>query len=90
MGNLLHSGGKRSHGYKYKGGNNLDAVAWHYENSGGQLHPVGMKKPNELGIYDMNGNADEWVQDWYGKYDSSPQIDPKGPSIGETRVVRGW
>lgn len=82
-------GGKRSHGYKYSGGNNLDAVAWHYENSGGQLHPVGMKKPNELGIYDMNGNADEWVQDWYGKYDSSPQIDPKGPSIGETRVVRG-
>ncbi len=52
-------------------------------------HPVGTKKPNELGIYDMNGNIDEWVWDWWGEYSSAPQINPKGPSSGKKRVIRG-
>ncbi|MCK4312407.1 MAG: SUMF1/EgtB/PvdO family nonheme iron enzyme [Candidatus Cloacimonetes bacterium] len=46
--------------YKYSGSNNFDEVGWYDENSGGRTHPVGRKKPNELGIYDMNGNASEW------------------------------
>jgi formylglycine-generating enzyme required for sulfatase activity len=52
-------------------------------------HPVGTKKPNELGIYDMNGNVSEWVWDWWGEYSSAPQVNPKGPSGGEKRVIRG-
>jgi formylglycine-generating enzyme required for sulfatase activity len=55
-------GGKKSLGYSYSGGNNLDIVAWHSGNSGGVPHPVGQKQPNELGLYDMNGNI--WEQTW--------------------------
>jgi len=50
---------------------------------------VGTKSPNELGIYDMNGNVHEWVSDWYGSYSSVAQINPKGPSAGSYRVGRG-
>jgi formylglycine-generating enzyme required for sulfatase activity len=47
----------------YAGSNNLDAVAWHVFNSGGHSHEVGQKKPNELGLYDMTGNVEEWSSD---------------------------
>ncbi|MEI6604967.1 MAG: SUMF1/EgtB/PvdO family nonheme iron enzyme, partial [Verrucomicrobiota bacterium] len=57
-------GGIQSHSYTYSGGNDLNAVAWHIGNSGGVAHEVGTKAANELGIYDMNGNALEWVFDW--------------------------
>ena len=50
-------GGKKSKGYKYSGGNNLDEVAWHLGNSKTGVRPVGGKKSNELGIYDMSGNV---------------------------------
>ena len=56
-------GGKESKGYKYSGSNDIDEVAWYGDNSEGQTHPVKQKKPNELGIYDMNGNVDEWCWD---------------------------
>ena len=47
----------------YAGGsNNLDEVAWYKENSGEKLQPVGQKKPNKLGIYDLSGNAWEWTE----------------------------
>lgn len=47
----------------YAGSNDLDAVAWHVFNSGGHSHDVGTKAPNELGLYDMTGNVEEWCSD---------------------------
>ena len=58
-------GGNKSQGYKYSGSNNLNDVAWYSDNSGGTTHPVGTKRPNELGIYDMSGNIQEMCQDFF-------------------------
>ena len=57
--------------------------------SEGKTHPVSTKSPNELGIYDMSGNVDEWCSDWYGDYKSDAQTNPKGPNEGSRRVSRG-
>jgi formylglycine-generating enzyme required for sulfatase activity len=69
----------------------LGDYAWYRNNSGGRIHPVGQKKPNAFGLYDMHGNVQEWCSDWYdaGYYSQSPVDNPKGPSTGLFRVLRG-
>jgi formylglycine-generating enzyme required for sulfatase activity len=78
----------------YSFGDDADSLgryAWYQDNSGVETHAVGQKEPNAWGLYDMHGNVFEWVQDWYGAryYSNSPGADPKGPSSGEDRVIRG-
>lgn len=82
------SGGKTE---RFCGGAAVDAVAWYDRNSSSKPHPVGEKRPNGLGIYDMSGNVWEWVSDLYQKdYYGTPQVDkPEGPSTGSKRVIRG-
>lgn len=84
-------GGKKSKGYTYAGSNDWNEVGWSYENSDKMLHTVGQKQPNELGIYDMSGNAWEWCSDNYEifYYEKSPQDNPKGPESGLGKVNRG-
>jgi formylglycine-generating enzyme required for sulfatase activity len=82
-------GGNKSRGYQYSGSNNLLDVAWCGDNSGSKTRAVGTKQPNELGIYDMSGNVDEWCQDWKGAYSSSSQVNPTGANSGSYRVCRG-
>jgi sulfatase modifying factor 1 len=69
----------------------LDIIAWYEYNSGGHTHPVGGKRPNAFGLYDMLGNVWEWCQDRYGRnyYRVSPETNPAGPAVGLLRVSRG-
>jgi formylglycine-generating enzyme required for sulfatase activity len=67
----------------------LGDYGWFDGNSNNQTHPVGQKKPNAWGLYDMHGNMREWCSDWYGNYPDGEVTNPKGPSSGSHRVDRG-
>nr|NQU90903.1 formylglycine-generating enzyme family protein [Bacteroidota bacterium] len=82
-------GGNRSSGFIYSGSNVIDEVAWYGGNSEKKTHPVGQKKPNNLGLYDMSGNVNELCVDWYVEYDDISQFNPRGPEKGDHHVHRG-
>jgi len=67
----------------------LPNYAWFTVNSGNQTHPVGQKKPNPWGIYDMHGNVWEWCQDYFSTYPGGQAVDPQGPATGSNHVLRG-
>ena len=78
-------GGMNSTGYTYSGSNELSEVAW----TNGLLNEVGKLKANELGLYDMTGNVEEWTADKYSNYKASEVTDPKGGTSGTAYVTRG-
>ena len=78
--------------YIFAGSDDANEVAW-YSIKGKQdlsySQPVKWKKPNELGLYDMSGNVEEWCQNYYYDYPTDSQTDPMGPETGDKRVTRG-
>lgn len=84
-------GGNQPLGRVYAGGDKIDDGVWYKGNSGGKAHPVAQKAPNELGLYDMDGNVWEWVWDIFSSsyYGVSPSDNPLGPETGPYRVMRG-
>ncbi len=85
-------GGIKSKGFKYPSSNTADSVGWYDDNSKKTTHFVGLKKPNELGLYDMCGNVSEMCSDWYDddyKKIVDSTYNPKGVKNGQEKVIRG-
>ena len=82
-------GGAATRGTPFAGAGTMAAAGWYCVNSEGHTHPVGRLKANELGLYDMSGNVQEWCSDWMAPYGTAEQADPHGPATGESRVLRG-
>lgn len=76
--------------FAYAGGNDINEVAWHKDNSN-KTSPVGSKKANALGLHDMSGSVAEWCNDFYAAdyFSRSTLINPKGPEVSAEKVVRG-
>ena len=87
-------GGRYSKGYIYSGSKKIKKVAWYWDDSQREEHPVSNLLPNELGIHDMSGNVYEWCYDWYeATYSTENQENPEGPENEKSklfrRVIRG-
>ena len=86
--------GRNTEGYlheKSSANTPLKQIAWFSDNAGGTLHPVGVKAANEVSLFDTFGNVREWCLDFYQEnyYENSADTDPKGPTMGRERVLRG-
>lgn len=87
-------GGQSSRHYRYSGNNDIDLVGWIADGpitDETKTKPVGLKQPNELGIYDMSGNVLEMCSDWYDStyYQNKIMNNPQGPANGKYKVYRG-